>query len=171
MTRDEYEAGRQTLLRIHDGQIDLPPMAELELGGFVGSVHLSGCVSSHPSPWFVGPFAFLMRDPVPARFVPWRGELGFFNVEYDTAMQICCSTYAQPAATASTEQPLPADLRPTLMRIIAAKKQGFALPASDLKVAHAAWKRYPTEYAALDAAGLLPSPTLRAAQPQVGLRL
>jgi hypothetical protein len=50
MTRDEYEAGRQTLLRIHDGQIDLPPMAELELGGFVGSVHLSGCVSSHPSP-------------------------------------------------------------------------------------------------------------------------
>lgn len=51
-------------------------------GTLIGEVDLVDCVRSHPSPWFVGPWGFVLANPEPyAEPVPYRGRLGFFNVE------------------------------------------------------------------------------------------
>ncbi len=61
-----------------------------DLGGIVGAARITGCVTSSSSPWFFGPYGFVLdqQRAAPA-FVPWRGQLGFFTVsaEYATALQ------------------------------------------------------------------------------------
>lgn len=52
----------------------------LPRGGIVGSVEITACVTDSASPWFVGRYGFMLRDPQPLPFVPWRGQLGFFDV-------------------------------------------------------------------------------------------
>ena len=49
-------------------------------GGIVGSVELVDCVRDSDSPWFVGDYGFVLRDPRPLPFVPFKGRLGFFDV-------------------------------------------------------------------------------------------
>lgn len=53
---------------------------DLERGGIVGSVEIVDCVASSESPWFMGEFGFVLRDPRPLPFTPWKGQLGFFDV-------------------------------------------------------------------------------------------
>jgi len=53
---------------------------DLPRGGIIGSVEIVDCVSSSSSPWFVGEFGFLLRDPRPLPFRPWKGQLSFFDV-------------------------------------------------------------------------------------------
>ena len=53
---------------------------ELQRGGIVGSVDIVGCVSNSDSPWFVGEFGFVLREPKILPFTPWKGQLGFFDV-------------------------------------------------------------------------------------------
>lgn len=53
---------------------------DLERGGIVGSVEIVDCVKASASPWFVGSYGFVLREPRPLPFVPWRGRLGFFEV-------------------------------------------------------------------------------------------
>lgn len=53
---------------------------DLQRGGIVGSVEIVDCVSRSESPWFMGEFGFVFRDPQPLPFMPWRGQLGFFHV-------------------------------------------------------------------------------------------
>lgn len=71
---------------IHDGQIipenlkPLPLAHELECGGVVGSVDIVDCVTTSASPWFCGPYGFVLANPKPLRFIPCRGRLGIFNV-------------------------------------------------------------------------------------------
>lgn len=60
-------------------QIPLPKPEEFELGGIVGIATIHDCVESSDSPWFFGPFAFLMKDASPLPFIPCRGALGFFR--------------------------------------------------------------------------------------------
>ena len=57
---------------------------ELPLGGIVGEADIVDCVDSHASPWFFGPWGFVLRDRRPLPFVPLRGRLGFFNVDPKT---------------------------------------------------------------------------------------
>jgi len=60
-------------------------VAELESiqrGGFIGTVEIVDCVTDSDTPWFYGPFGFVLRDPQPIDFVPWRGQLGFFDVPW-----------------------------------------------------------------------------------------
>ena len=52
-------------------------------GGIVGTVEIVRCVVSSKSPWFFGPYGFVLRDPKPLPFIPWRGQLGFFDVPKD----------------------------------------------------------------------------------------
>ncbi len=52
----------------------------IERGGIVGSVEIVDCVTSSESHWFVGRYGFVLRDPKPLPFMPWRGQLGFFEV-------------------------------------------------------------------------------------------
>lgn len=80
MTRDEYEDGEDTL-RVIDKRIELPPFEALERGGIVGSAVLTDCVQKSPSLWFFGRYGFELRDVLPLPFRPYRGQLGFFEVD------------------------------------------------------------------------------------------
>lgn len=52
----------------------------IERGGIVGSVEIVDCVRQHRSRWFVGRHGFVLRDPMPMIFTPYKGQLGFFDV-------------------------------------------------------------------------------------------
>lgn len=81
MTRPEYEACRIFI----DGfaTIELPRFEDLkrECGGIVGETRVFGCVRELDSPWFCGPYGFLLRDSRPLPFTPCRGMLGFYSPE------------------------------------------------------------------------------------------
>lgn len=77
MTREEYEIAAEARL---PESVSFPAFDSLERGGIVGSVEIVRCVISSPSPWFTGPYGFVLRDPQPMTFRPCRGSLGFFEV-------------------------------------------------------------------------------------------
>jgi len=52
-------------------------------GGIVGMVTLTDLVTSLDSPWFYGPYGFVLIDPKPLDFMPCKGKLGFFAPEID----------------------------------------------------------------------------------------
>ena len=52
----------------------------IERGGIVGSVEIVDCVEDSDSRWFMGRYGFVLRDPQPLPFMPWKGALGFFGV-------------------------------------------------------------------------------------------
>lgn len=50
-------------------------------GVILGTVEIVDCVSSHESPWFVGYFGFVVRNPVAFKTpIPCRGALNFWEV-------------------------------------------------------------------------------------------
>lgn len=53
---------------------------DLPRGGIIGSVEIVDCVADSASPWFMGPQGFVLRDPQPLPFQPFKGQLGFFEV-------------------------------------------------------------------------------------------
>lgn len=73
MTRDEYESAPAWI-------VDLPDFDQLRRGGIVGSAELVDCVTESDSEWFFGRYGFVLRNVKPLLFVPYRGELGFFDV-------------------------------------------------------------------------------------------
>ncbi len=91
MTIDEYENGFDTLLNVKKFYrdrterrerrvIDVPSFEQLERGGIVGSIEIVDCVRRSDSPWFDGPYGFVLRDPKPLPFQTVSGKLGFFEV-------------------------------------------------------------------------------------------
>ena len=52
---------------------------DLQRGGIIGSVEIVDCVADSASPWFVGEYGFVLRNPMPLPFVPFKGQLGFFD--------------------------------------------------------------------------------------------
>lgn len=58
----------------------IPHIDLLERGGIVGEVLMTDCVREHASPYFTGPWAFVLAQARPMPFVPYRGMQGFFNV-------------------------------------------------------------------------------------------
>ncbi|MCC5809903.1 MAG: ASCH domain-containing protein [Ectothiorhodospiraceae bacterium] len=72
MTRAEYEDASL--------MAPLPRMEDLERGGIVGSVEIVDCGTASSSRWFTGRCGFVLRDPQPVPFIPWKGQLGFFEV-------------------------------------------------------------------------------------------
>ena len=92
MTGDEYMAAvdfaRTAVAPEYRGKgIVVPPWREMKRGGIVGSVEIVDCVRQHDSPWFMGAYGWVLRDPVVLPFREFRGSLGFFNVpdEYGRA--------------------------------------------------------------------------------------
>jgi len=89
MSRLQYEAARSFVARLlaEAGEPDLPrewfprPIESLCRGGIVGSVEIVDCVRSSASPWFEGPFGFVLRNPQPLPFRSCVGKLGLFEVE------------------------------------------------------------------------------------------
>lgn len=55
----------------------------IERGGIIGSVEIVDCVTASDSPWFMGKYGFVLRDPRPLPFVSIKGALGFFDVPDD----------------------------------------------------------------------------------------
>lgn len=77
MTRSEYEAGADYINEIRPGSCPLPH--ELIRGAIIGTVDVTGNVWESQSPWFLGPGALTLRDPVAVPPVSVMGQLGFFN--------------------------------------------------------------------------------------------
>ena len=59
----------------------MPEAKELLRGGIVGSADLVDCVTESASPWFFGPYGFVLENVRPLPFLPYKGRLGFFNVD------------------------------------------------------------------------------------------
>lgn len=82
-TKREYEdamdfmTDRQILQGIG---MNIPSIKGMDRGGIVGSVEIVDCVTRSDSPWFMGQYGFVLRNPKPMPFIPWKGRLGFFNV-------------------------------------------------------------------------------------------
>lgn len=90
MTRDEHEDAIDfavAAMRANPGGTRKTTLRELGFefdallrGGIIGSVEIVDCVTATDSPWFVGTHGFVLRDPQPLPFTPWKGRLGFFDV-------------------------------------------------------------------------------------------
>lgn len=78
-----WPAKRRGWILIHAGVTtaedpDLIRAKGLPLGGIVGLVRITGCVTASVSPWFVGPFGFTLADPLALPLIPCPGRLSFF---------------------------------------------------------------------------------------------
>lgn len=78
MTRAEYEAGAETINAIQ-GRDACPSPHELIRGAVIGHIEITGNVWESTSPWFFGPGALTLHDPVAVLPVPASGQLGFFE--------------------------------------------------------------------------------------------
>lgn len=81
-TKAEYEDAIEFMevRKLDHLGIAFPSIDQLDRGGIVGSVEIIGCTDNSESPWFVGEHGFILRNPKPLRFVPYKGRLGFFNI-------------------------------------------------------------------------------------------
>jgi len=59
----------------------LPKKEDLPRGGIVGECEITDCVTEHSSPWFTGPYGFVLRNACVRPFMPFSGALRFFDVE------------------------------------------------------------------------------------------
>ena len=60
----------------------LPSFDELPKGGIVGICRMADCVNESSSPWFMGERGFVLEAAQPVDFVPCKGALGLFDVEW-----------------------------------------------------------------------------------------
>jgi hypothetical protein len=58
----------------------IPLFQDFHRGGIIGEVEIVDCVSSHGSPWFTGPFGFVLSNPTALSFIPCNGALRFFEL-------------------------------------------------------------------------------------------
>lgn len=82
MTLNEWRDGLETYRMSGAGFERLrafPERSELKLGGIVGVVDIVDCVTRHGSPWFFGPYGFVLANPRPVPFIAVKGALGFFE--------------------------------------------------------------------------------------------
>ena len=52
------------------------------LGGIIGVVDIIDCVQKMDSPWFSGPYGFVLKNPRPLEFEPMPGALNFFEATH-----------------------------------------------------------------------------------------
>ncbi|UNV91811.1 MULTISPECIES: hypothetical protein [unclassified Comamonas] len=81
MTRKYYDQVVQELDGMGLLPADLPAYEDLHRGGFVGWTHVVGCVQESSSKWKQeGTWGFVLRNSSSIDFLPWKGQLNFFNV-------------------------------------------------------------------------------------------
>jgi hypothetical protein len=78
ITPDEY---RDAVWYADQRGVAVPHEVNMQRGGIVGSVEIVDCVMRSDSPWFMGKYGFVLRNPVLLPFQPCRGALGFFDVQ------------------------------------------------------------------------------------------
>lgn len=73
---------RETGMWVHDLDRALLDKS-FDLGGIVGSVEIVDCIDERNfrarSPWFFGPYGFVLRNPIVLPFERMPGKLGFFH--------------------------------------------------------------------------------------------
>lgn len=58
--------------------------SEFGRGAIIGEVDIVDCVTESKSPWFTGPYGFVLANPVAYKVpVPCKGKLGFFTPDID----------------------------------------------------------------------------------------
>lgn len=57
----------------------VPFQSELPRGAIVATARITDCITSSASPWFAGPYGFVLRDVRPVEHIPAVGALGFFK--------------------------------------------------------------------------------------------
>lgn len=75
-----FDADGYAWVRATFPTLALPAPDAFPRGGLVGRVQLVDVVTAHSSPWFVGPFGFVIGGARPTRFRPCDGRLGLFRV-------------------------------------------------------------------------------------------
>lgn len=85
MSQEEYDDFRDfyEMVIVASNPLVAPPLLafdKLARGGIVGCGTLTDCVRQHPSPWFSGPYGFVLADVEPVPFRPYRGRLQLFDV-------------------------------------------------------------------------------------------
>lgn len=93
MTRADYQAALLFMASPEFYHIPLPQPKDLPLGGIVGEVEIADCVTASTSPWFCGPYGFVLRNARPLPFLAIDGRLGLFEIH--------AAKYYIPAATAA----------------------------------------------------------------------
>lgn len=89
MSRHDYQDAVEFCSCLPDfvlpSNFDFPSYETLksECGGIVGVMKIVDCVSESPSPWFCGPFGFVIDRAMTLPFTPCKGELGFFMVNVE----------------------------------------------------------------------------------------
>jgi hypothetical protein len=73
-----------------------PPEA-FDFGGIIGRAEIIDCTRDSLSPWFHGPFGFVLDNMEPLPFQPCRGALGFFVPDFTPG--------ASPLARAQAPRP------------------------------------------------------------------
>lgn len=77
MTMAEYGETRQFVWSL--GINDIPAFDAIRRGGIIGVADLVDVVTRHPSPWFFGPYGFVLANPRAVPFISVKGALGFFD--------------------------------------------------------------------------------------------
>jgi hypothetical protein len=86
MTMAEYNSFIRTIHQVSlthpfpPGEM-VPPMKEFPRGAIVGTADLTDCVRDSASPWFFGPWGFVLENVRPIDPIPCKGALGFFRWE------------------------------------------------------------------------------------------
>lgn len=84
MTQKEYVFAAEFAKSIG---VTVPPAAELQRGGVIGSVEVIDSVEQHTSPWYMpGNKAMVLRDARPLPFFGINGRLGLFDCPYPSTV-------------------------------------------------------------------------------------
>jgi len=59
----------------------IPNRDDFKMGGIVGKAKMIDCVNSYDSPFFFGPWGFVLKDAKPLPFVQYPGKLNFFDID------------------------------------------------------------------------------------------
>lgn len=66
----------------------VPAPDAIERGGVVAIAELVGCVTASASPWFGGPYGFVLRDVRRVSFIPMRGKMGIYPLPADVEQKL-----------------------------------------------------------------------------------
>ncbi len=64
--------------------LDIPVPDTFLLGGIVGQSKIVDCVDAYPggTPWFSGPWGWMLKDSKPLPFFEVKGKLGLWELEW-----------------------------------------------------------------------------------------
>ena len=84
-TAKDYESAAAFALECG---VVVPPQAEIERGCTVALVELTDCVTSHPSPFFEGPYGWVYENVRALPALPLTGRLGVYDCPADVVEAI-----------------------------------------------------------------------------------